>query len=142
MKKWHLSIRNVFKSPQNPFLGAFVGFYGLYGPKMPFLWVPETSNWVLSCRVYLVLNGSNAKLAVLYTKCQIIDACVRFVNFWYHTIPKKLFSNRQIAGTFWHLWHLYIKSVSKSPKNPFVGAFMGFMGQKRHFKGCIWLKFK
>ena len=32
-------------------------------------------------------------------------------------------------------WHLYIKSVSKSPKNPFVGAFMGFMGPKPHFMG-------
>ena len=44
MKKWHLNIRNGCKSPQNPFLGAFMGFYGLYGPKTPFLWVPETSN--------------------------------------------------------------------------------------------------
>ena len=87
MKKWYLNIRNGCKSPQNPFLGAFMGFYGLYGPKTPFLWVPETSNWVLSCRVYLVLNRSNAKLAVLYTKCQIIAAHVPFVNFWYHTIP-------------------------------------------------------
>ena len=32
-------------------------------------------------------------------------------------------------------WHLYIKIVSKSPKNPFVGAFMGFMGPKPCFYG-------
>ena len=32
-------------------------------------------------------------------------------------------------------WHLHIKSASKSPKNPFFGAFMGFMGPKPRFYG-------
>ena len=39
MKKWYLNIRNGCKSPQNPFLGAFMGFMGpkrrFYGSQKP-----------------------------------------------------------------------------------------------------------
>ena len=90
MKKWHLNIRNGCKSPQNPFLGAFMGFIG---PKRHFY-------------------GSQ--------KPQI--------EFNY--IGPALFQTDQMKK-----WHFYIKSVSKSPKNPIFGPFMGFMGPKPHFYG-------
>ena len=40
----NIKIIKLSKTPQNPYLRCFMGFYGLYGPKRPFLWVPETSN--------------------------------------------------------------------------------------------------
>ena len=73
----------------------FGNFYELYGAKTPFLWVQKTQiefYHVGSTLYIIILKRSNAKMALLKTKCQIIAACVPFVNFWYGTIPyPKLF---------------------------------------------------
>ena len=87
-KKNHFFIRNVRNVPKTHF---WVLLWALWGQNPIFI-EPQIEFYHVRSTSYIIKsNRSNAKMALLYTKCQINSACVPFVKFWHGTIPKLFF---------------------------------------------------
>ena len=143
MKKWHFYIRNVHKSPPDPYLGAFMGFMG---PKPHFYGSHKLS--ITLYRACLKLNRSIEKMALLHKKNYVKVPKTHFWVFLSFMGPKSHFygSQKPQIEIYYILlalyetdpmkkWHSYIRNDCNVPKNHFWGAFMGFMGPKWHFYG-------